>query len=389
MGSRESEDRQRAMRRHAKGERPASIYRTLGYSARWFFKWLRRYRTGSDHWFQERSRRPRTHPQRTAPDLETLVTRVRRNLSARDLFCGSQAIQWELDTLHVWPLPSLSTISRILSRHQLQERRSGRYEPKGQKYPALVGHQPGDVHQTDFVGPCHLRGALRFYSLHSIDLATHRCAVEPLRQRSGPEMIQALWASWTRLGMPAHQQVDNELTFYGSPAHPRGMGNLIRLCLRYGIDVWFIPPGEPWRNGVVEKFNDHWRQKFFARTRLTGEAMLRRESLAYEVRHNGQYRYAALGGRTPAMTLAATAARLRFPPTLEPPHHPLPKPTRGRYHLVRFIRSDRQLDVFGERFRTPPEATYEYVRATIDVARQTLGVYLDNALIDEHPYTLR
>ena len=122
---------------------------------------------------------------------------------------------------------------------------------------------------------------------------------------------------------------------------------------------------------------------------LTGEAMLRRESLAYEVRHNSKYRYSALGGKTPTAALAGTAVRLRFPPTLEPPEHPLPKPTRGRYHLVRFIRSDRMLDVFGERFRTPPEATYEYVRATIDVARQTLRVYLDTVLIDEHSYKLR
>lgn len=74
MGSRETADRQRAMRRHAKGESRASIYRSLGYSPRWFFKWLRRYRTGDDQWFQERSHRPRTQPQRTTPDFETLVT---------------------------------------------------------------------------------------------------------------------------------------------------------------------------------------------------------------------------------------------------------------------------------------------------------------------------
>jgi len=101
MGSRETADRQRAMRRHAKGESPSSVYGSLGYSARWFFKWLRRYRSGNDQWFRKRSRRPHTQPQRTAPDLETLVTQVRRNLSARDLFCGSQAIQWDLDTLEV------------------------------------------------------------------------------------------------------------------------------------------------------------------------------------------------------------------------------------------------------------------------------------------------
>jgi hypothetical protein len=35
---------------------------------------------------------------------------------------------------------------------------------------------------------------------------------------------------WSRL-VPEHQQIDNEMVFYGSRAHPRGMGPLIRLCL--------------------------------------------------------------------------------------------------------------------------------------------------------------
>lgn len=389
MARNEAADRQRAMRRWEAGENPASIYRSLGYSARWFFKWLGRYREGAPDWFEPRSRRPRSQPQRTPQDIESLVTRVRHELDARGVFCGSQAIRWELESLAVHPVPSVSTISRILRRAQLVTRRHGRYEPTGRRYPAVVAQQPGDVHQSDFVGPCYLRGALRFYSLHSVDLATHRCAAEPLTQRSGPATIHALWASWQRLGMPKHQQVDNELVFYGSPAHPRGMGNLIRLCLRYGIEVWFIPPAEPWRNGVVEKFNDHWRQKFFTRTVLTSEAELRLESLRYEARHNTHYRYSALRGKTPLAALAASGVPLRFPPTLEPPRHPLPKPTRSRYHLVRFIRSDRVLDVFGERFRTPPEATYEYVRATIDVTAQRLRLYLDGRPIDEHSYPMR
>ena len=80
------------------------------------------------------------------------------------------------------------------------------------------------------------------------------------------------------------------------------------------------------------------------------DATLRRESLAYEGRHNGQYRYSALKGQTPLAALGASAVSLRFPPTPEPPKYPLPKPKKGRYHLVRFIRSERILDVFGERF---------------------------------------
>ena len=31
--------------------------------------------------------------------------------------------------------------------------------------------------------------------------------------------------------------------------------------------------------------------------------------------------------------------------------HPLPKPEHGKYHVVRFIRSDGWLDIFSEKFR--------------------------------------
>jgi transposase InsO family protein len=79
--------------------------------------------------------------------------------------------------------------------------------------------------------------------------------------RSSQPVLDAVWAIGRRLGMPSHQQIDNEMVFYGSRAHPRGMGPLIRLCLAHDVEPWFIPPGEPWRNGVVEKFNDIWQQR--------------------------------------------------------------------------------------------------------------------------------
>jgi putative transposase len=382
-------ERRRAIDRLLRGESPAAIYRSMGRSPHWFYQWRGRYRDGDAHWFRERSRRPLSNPRRAAAELEAIVTTVRLGLYNRGLFHGAQAIRWEMDDLGVRPLPSVRTINRMLVRHELTHRRTGRYEPKGRKYPALRAERPGDVHQSDFVGPCYLSGPVRFYSLHSVDVATRRCALEPLLTRSAQPTLDAVWASWMRLGMPRHQQVDNAMIFYGSPAHPRGMGSLIRLCLLNQIEVWFIPPGEPWRNGIVEKFNAHWRQKFKDRVIMHSEAELRHQSPLFEQRHNTLYRYSALGGKTPVAALSAAGSSLRFPSTDHAPRHPLPKPERGRYHLIRFMRSDRMLDVFGEKFTAPPEATYEYVRATVDVALQRLQVFLDDALIDEHPYPLR
>jgi len=370
------------------GQDAAAICQRLGCSRSWFYKWLERYEAGQSDWFTARSRCPHSQPNQTSEEVVEAVKMVRLSLYNKGQFCGAQAIRWELEDMGVDPLPSLRTINRILAHHELTHRRTGRYEPKGRIYPALEITAPNGVHQADFVGPCYLRGAGRFYSYNVVDLATGRCAIQPLQQRGGQAVLDAIWGVWWRLGLPKHQQVDNDLAFYGSPAHPRGMGNLIRLCLALGVEPWFIPPKEPWRNGVVEKFNDHYRQRFLQRCVLADTQDLQQKSRAFEQRHNRTYRYSKLQGRTPEASLGMSQATLRWPPTKAAPRHPLSKPKEGRYHVVRFIRSDRRLDVFGERFTLPVETTYQYVVATIEVAAQKLQVWLGHELIDQLDYKL-
>jgi transposase-like protein len=382
------ERRKRAVERLRQGEAFTVLCLSEGVSRGWLHKWWTRYTQETTDWCRDTSRRPHTQPGRTAAEIEEIVQLVRLELYNKDQFCGAQVIRWRLADLAVHPLPSVRTIGRILARHELTHRRTGRYEPKGVAYPRLDAVRPNDVHQSDFVGPCYLRGGVRFHSLHSLDVTTKRCGVEPLVVgKQG--VVPGLWALWRRLGIPKVEQVDNELCFYGSPAHPRGMGKLIRLCLWHGVEPVFIPVREPWRNGAVEKFNDHWGAKFLSRVDMATAADLTRESLAFETRHNLEWRYSGLAGKTPMQALAATQATLRFPPSADPPREPLPKPTRGRYHVVRFIRSDGQMDVFGERFPVPPEAMYAYVWGTIDVREQTLSLYLGSDLLSQREYRLR
>ena len=68
--------------------------------------------------------------QRSTAEIEQIVIMVRLNLYNRELPCGSQAIRRHLQHLQdaiVTPLPSLSTINRILSRNGLTHRRTGHY----------------------------------------------------------------------------------------------------------------------------------------------------------------------------------------------------------------------------------------------------------------------
>jgi len=388
MGNKIKQHRILAVQRFMKGESPESICTSLGKSKVWLYKWIKRYRGEGTSWCEDHSRRPLSIPLHTSVEVEQIVKMVRLNLYNLDLFCGAQAIHWEMEELGVRPLPSIRTINRILSRNDLTHRRTGKYEAKGTAYPKLPSLLPNQTHQADLVGPCYLRGPVRFYSLNVVDTATVRCGLNPSISKSGQAILDGFWAIWMRMGIPNHVQIDNAMSFYGSPTHPRGMGPLIRLCLHNGVEPWFIPMSEPWRNGMIENFNNRYQQMFLGKVTMSSQEDLKTESLVFEQRHNSKYRYSKLGGKTPLKALAATNTKLRFPVEDKAPKHRMKKPETGKYHLVRLIRSDLKLNIFGEIFSVPPELKLEYVVATINVKEQKLKLFLDKIQVDEFSYKL-
>jgi transposase InsO family protein len=377
------------VQRFHSGESATSICTSLGKSRNWLYKWLRRYDASDPDWSQDASRRPNVVGNRTPADIEECVKSIRSQLQHDDLFCGAQAILWEMEDAGIEPLPSLRSINRILVRNGMVSRSSRRYVPKGTQYPALPSRHPNQTHQADFVGPCYLTGPLRFYSLNVIDTATARCSLHPGTGVAAANVVQGLWTIWQRIGIPQNIQVDNASCFFGSRKFPRGMGALIRLCLKYGVEPWFVPQAEPWRNGMVESLNERYQQRFLGKVNLTSLEDLRVGSLAFEERHNSRYRFGRLKGLTPVGALEKAAVNLRFPAEEELPVHPLDKPEAGKYHLVRFIRSDRQLDLWGEKFTAPPETEQQYVIATVDVEKQKLNLFLDHVQVDQHDFKLR
>jgi putative transposase len=213
-----------AVQRFKSGERPESICTSLGKSKAWLYKWINRHIENNDSWSESRSRRPLTVSTYTSIEIDEIVKMVRLNLYNQDLFCGAQAIHWEMEELGVKPLPSIRTINRILSRNDLTHRRTGKYEAKGTAYPKLPSLLPNQAHQADLVGPCYLKGPVRFYSLNVVDTATVRCGLYPSLSKSGQSILEGFWTIWMRMGIPDHIQIDNAMSFFGSPTYPRGMG---------------------------------------------------------------------------------------------------------------------------------------------------------------------
>jgi putative transposase len=262
------------------------------------------------------------------------------------------------------------------------------YTPKGVSYPYFRNPLGcNNIHQADLVGPRYIKNDGRFFSLNIIDLYSHRVFLHPQRTKNDQAVARGLIRCWKTLGIPDFLQFDNELAFRGSNRYPRSFGIVLRLCLSLGIEAVFIPIGEPWRNGTIESFNDTYDQRFFRAQWFRSYRHLRSQSRNFELHHNMHHRYSYLKGKTPCEVIEQE----QFRPIVLPPRFKLPEISDipdGTISLIRFIRSDQVLEVFGEHFRVPRDLVYTYVRARIVTALHQIQVYSEEELALCLPYQL-
>lgn len=385
----EIEIRAQAIRRYENGESSKKIYQSLGRSKAWFFKWLRRSKYDGENWAQSRSRKPYHTPKRINEAMEQAVVETRKFLE-KELYAqiGALNISWRLKQQGINP-PPIPTINKILKRNNLIHKRT-KYQPKGVNYPTVEVTKSNHLHEFDVIGPRYLKTDGRFYSANIIDAYDRRCSVNPTRRQTRIDITNALIRCWQTLGIPTYLQMDNNLPRRGSNRYPHSFGLVIRLCLTLGIQPLFIPIKEPWRNGIIERFQDVFDKMFFRAQYFESFAHLLQQAKGFEVFHNQNHRYSTLEGKTPKEKFFGFDQETGNI-TLLPSEFKLPRKLAivpGYIHLIRFIRSNRILDIFGEKFIVPCEVEYEYVWANIHTAKETLFVYHDSKLIAKFDYPL-
>jgi transposase-like protein len=134
--------RKMAIEQYLQGKEPVSIYRELGRTKPWFFKWLNRYQSGDKQWFQDQSRAPHTYPNETSPTLQQLITKIRNQLE-ENIYAqiGVSAIKWECTKMGITPPPD-RTINRILKRAGLLKKNSLSTQGSGiPVFPGCLGVQ--------------------------------------------------------------------------------------------------------------------------------------------------------------------------------------------------------------------------------------------------------
>ena len=380
-----------AVRRRLAGESPEEIAVALARSSRWVRKWVARHGDDSerDGWARARSTAPLHSPHRVADELAVQILAARERLVANPRAqYGALAIQWELRRLGVTPIPPTRTVERVLARAAVTRprRRQPGYVSKHVPYPTPVGVEVGTTHQIDMIGPRHLNGGIEFHALNLIDVGSHTVGNRIVETTRPTGLAQALTGIWATVGVPALAQFDNHSNFRGAiPPAWQHFGPIVATCLDLGVTARFIPLREPWRNGIIEHFNDVWDKAFFRTEVFTGLDHLRRENQAFVEFHNQHHRYAAHGGATPNEVRAGRLHRA-LSSHYQPPTR---LPAQGRIEVVRYIRSNRRLDLFGKRIQLAENHTHQYVTAIIKVrAKKILVVTTNGEIIHDSDFKL-
>jgi hypothetical protein len=385
--------RQRAITLRLAGRSVKEICQALHRSVVWFHKWWRRYLALGVEGLFDLTHANHHVARRIPPELERTILSIRRRLEghtgpgARYRLIGASAILAELKALHLRPLPSLSTINRVLQRHgiTLPRVRLARPLPR-QPYPSPHAERSNQVHEVDLVGPIYLKGRKqRYYIWVCKDVFDGAVCLRLADSRQMDEVLWFLGECWKSLGLPEQVQIDNARELCGWGRSARFLSRVIRLCLRFGIEPVFIPEREPQCNGSTENFNRWFQPRLFER-RFRRPGDLRRELAVLEEAVTTQQVQPRLGGLTPAQHRRRQRLR-KLPQRYVIPTEAQPL-SAGRVTFLRRVSIQGAVSVLSQSFRLGKRHRGLYVKVVLDTERGRLTAYLNGRVLKRWPYKL-
>lgn len=393
----DQELRREAIRRRLSGERRKEICDDLDRSTSWFDQWWAEYRQNPRIDFADRSRAPHCSPTQTPEPVIQAIVSIRETLEAattpetRYGLIGAPTIQTQLESLGLEPR-SESTIQRILHTQGLTHPIGAANDAAF--YPWLDAWSINAIHATDIITK-HIRGGEAIENFHTIDHYSHAVNLSQHTDKRSTTTSEHLLATWSKLGFPQIQQLDNEAAFNGGHTHRRVIGQVVRLCLFCGIEPLFTPFYEAKRNYQIETFHSLWDKAFWSRHEFRDGAEVRAESPLFERWYHHLYRPPALHGKTPAQ-LRCGVAIVQLTRELQRliPKGRLPI-TAGRIHFMRKVQTTGEIDLLNETWLVGQRWSGEYVRATINTAEQVLTFWhksdaeSDWRLLKTRPFRLK
>ena len=291
----------------------AELCRMFGVSRPTGYRWVDRYRE-ADHdvgAVVERSRRPKTSPNATVPELEDLIVEARK-LHPK---WGPRKLHRRLVEANPGkPIPSPSLMSKILKRRGMtvpRRRRRGSAPAAGVAAPFSSCVAPNAVWCMDFKGWFLTGDGVRCYPFTLIDAFSRyllRC--EALVDPIGEHVKKILDSAFQEFGLPLALRSDGGPPF--ASTGPARLTDVSVWVLQLGVRVELIAPGKPQQNGRLERLH----RTLKAETTSPPGENCRAQQRVFDVwrrEYNYERPHEALGQRQPASVYVSSPRRYPRP----------------------------------------------------------------------------
>lgn len=318
------------------------LCRRFGVSPKTAYKWLDRFSREGASGLSDRSRRPQTSPDHTAPELEAAVVGVRKQHPA----WGGRKIARRLRDLDGTVIAP-STVTSILHRHGLITDEASAQATAWQRFEHA---EPNQLWQIDFkdyfdtpAAWCHPLTALDDHS--RFNLVIKACPRTDYRTVQ-PWFIEA----FRRYGLPVRINADHGAP-WGAPREPaHGLSRLSVWFIRLGIRVSHSRPRHPQTNGKEERFHRSLKAEVLNGRRFDNLEIVQHSFDRWRPVYNCERPHEALDLATPAS---------RYRPSPRPYPEVLPAIEYGPDDAV---------------YRVPPNGWLRMARRRIKVSNALTGL---------------
>jgi putative transposase len=292
----------------------AEFAREYGVSVRTVYR--HQARTRAEGQWQQRSRRPRSSPRVTPPDLDAWICKLRVDLGPDN---GADFIRDVLHDLHArtgpaWRVPSRSTINRVLARHDLLEKNPAKRPHSSLRRFAYA--RPRDCYQIDATNVRLTDGSLAavFDVLDDCTRTLVACYATTAETADGA--VTAIRQAFAEYGPPAIVLSDNGAAFTSRLTTPGSISTFVQCLLDHNVRPINSSPYHPQTCGKVERH--HQTLKNWLRTQPAPGTPAELQELldVYRRYYNTARRHSALPARTTPAHAWASAASLGGPASL-------------------------------------------------------------------------
>jgi transposase InsO family protein len=229
----------------------------FGTSRQSLHGWRQRFEQEGMSGLADRSRRPRTSPNRVIAEVEALTCELRRQHPR----WGARRIGHELGRRGVEPAPSRATVHRILVRNGLIDRQAQRHK---RTYKRWQRAEPMHLWQLDIVGGIPLADGRSCKLVTGIDDHSRFVVIAAVvAVPSARAVCAAFTAAMRRYGVPSEVLTDNGAQFTGRHIKPQPVEMLFeQICRENGIKQRLTRPGSPTTTDKIERFHRTLREEF-------------------------------------------------------------------------------------------------------------------------------